>query len=161
MSEHHITPLRTYLIIAASLLFLSGVTVWVSYIDLGSFNIVLAMFVATVKASLVAFFFMHLLWDDKKNLTIIDYGLGNNLSLFNALERLDYEVKISSAINKIRDSDLVFLPGVGSYSQGIRNLKKRGIFDVLIENSKLGKPIIGICLGMQMMLDKGYEDGIN
>ena len=66
MSEHHITPLRTYLIIAASLLFLSGVTVWVSYIDLGSFNIVLAMFVATVKASLVAFFFMHLLWDDKK-----------------------------------------------------------------------------------------------
>ena len=68
MSEHHITPLRTYLIIAASLLFLSGVTVWVSYIDLGSFNIVLAMFVATVKASLVAFFFMHLLWDDKKNL---------------------------------------------------------------------------------------------
>ena len=70
MSEHHITPLRTYLIIAASLLFLSGVTVWVSYIDLGSFNIVLAMFVATVKASLVAFFFMHLLWDDKKNLTM-------------------------------------------------------------------------------------------
>mgnify|MGYP003302427548 CR=1 FL=1 len=41
MSEHHITPLRTYLIIAASLLFLSGVTVWVSYIDLGSFNICL------------------------------------------------------------------------------------------------------------------------
>ena len=52
MSEHHITPLRTYLIIAASLLFLSGVTVWVSYIDLGSFNIVLAMLVATVKATI-------------------------------------------------------------------------------------------------------------
>tara|TARA_B100000401_G_scaffold406236_1_gene321641 strand:- start:286 stop:1740 length:1455 start_codon:yes stop_codon:yes gene_type:complete len=97
----------------------------------------------------------------KKNLLIIDYGLGNNLSLFNALEKLDYNVEITSSINKIRDADIVFLPGVGSYSQGIRNLKKRGIFDALIENSKLGKPIIGICLGMQMMLDKGYEDGIN
>ena len=97
----------------------------------------------------------------KKNLTIIDYGLGNNLSLLNALEKLDYEVKISSSINKIRDADLVFLPGVGSYSQGIKNLKNTGIFDLLIENSKLGKPIIGICLGMQMMLERGYEDGIN
>ena len=71
MSDHHITPLRTYLVIASCLFFLSGVTVWVSYIDLGSFNIVLAMFVATVKASLVAFFFMHLLWDDKKKLSFI------------------------------------------------------------------------------------------
>ena len=97
----------------------------------------------------------------KKNLLIVDYGLGNNLSLFNALEKLDYKAEISSTINKIRDADLVFLPGVGSYSQGIKNLKRRGIFDLLIENSKLGKPIIGICLGMQMMLDKGYEDGIN
>ena len=70
MSEHHITPLRTYLIIAATLLFLSGVTVWVSYVDLGALNIVVAMLVATLKASLVAFFFMHLLWDDKKNLTM-------------------------------------------------------------------------------------------
>ena len=70
MSDHHITPLRTYLVIASCLFFLSGVTVWVSYIDLGSFNIVLAMFVATVKASLVACFFMHLLWDDKKNLVL-------------------------------------------------------------------------------------------
>ena len=66
MSEHHITPLSTYLTIAASLLFLSGVTVWVSYVDLGPLNIVVAMLVATIKASLVAFFFMHLLWDDKR-----------------------------------------------------------------------------------------------
>ena len=49
MSEHHITPLRTYLIIAASLLFLSGVTVWVSYIDLGSFNIVLLCLLQLLK----------------------------------------------------------------------------------------------------------------
>ena len=93
MSEHHITPLRTYLIIAASLLFLSGVTVWVSYIDLGSFNIVLAMFVATVKASLVAFFFMHLLWDDKKNLimflmSLMFFGIFVTITMLDTAFRL-------------------------------------------------------------------------
>ena len=62
MSEHHITPLRTYLIIAATLLFLSGVTVWVSYFDFGPLNIIIAMGVASLKATLVALFFMHLLW---------------------------------------------------------------------------------------------------
>ena len=87
MSEHHITPLRTYLIIAATLLFLSGVTVWVSYVDLGALNIVVAMLVATLKASLVAFFFMHLLWDDKKNLemffmSLMFFGFFVCISLF-------------------------------------------------------------------------------
>lgn len=77
MSEHHITPLRTYLIIAASLLFLSGVTVWVSYIDLGSFNIVLAMLVATVKASLVAFFLCTCYGMIKKS-----YNVFNVLNVF-------------------------------------------------------------------------------
>lgn len=97
----------------------------------------------------------------KKNLLIVDYGLGNHRSLFNSLEKLDYKVEISSSTKKIKEADLIFLPGVGSFSQGIKNLKEKGIYDLLIESVKLGKPIIGICLGMQMMLDKGYEDGIN
>jgi|TARA_B110000263_G_C15280530_1_gene498138 cytochrome c oxidase subunit 4 len=75
MSEHHITPLKTYLVIAGTLFFLTAVTVWVSYFDFGSFNIVIAMGVATVKATLVALFFMHLLWDDKKNLTMFIMSL--------------------------------------------------------------------------------------
>jgi len=98
MSEHHITPLRTYLIIAASLLFLSGVTVWVSYIDLGSFNIVLAMFVATVKASLVAFFFMHLLWDDKKNLIMFLMSL-MFFGIFVTITMLDTEFRGGLGLN--------------------------------------------------------------
>ncbi len=97
----------------------------------------------------------------KKNLLIVDYGLGNHQSLFNSLEKLDYKVEISSSIKKIKEADLIFLPGVGSFSQGIKNLKEKGIYSLLIESVKSGKPIIGICLGMQMMLDKGYEDGIN
>ena len=73
--QHHITPLSTYLAIATTLLFLSGVTVWVSYVDLGAMNIVIAMLIATTKATLVALFFMHLLWDDKKLLTIFVMSL--------------------------------------------------------------------------------------
>ena len=61
MSEHHITPLRTYLIIAATLLFLSGVTVWVSYVDLGALNIVVAMLVATLKGKFSCIFFHALI----------------------------------------------------------------------------------------------------
>ena len=82
----------------------------------------------------------------KKNLLIVDYGLGNHQSLFNSLEKLDYKVEISSSIKKIKEADLIFLPGVGSFSQGIKNLKEKGIYDLLIESVKLGKPIIGICL---------------
>lgn len=75
MSENHITPLRTYLTIAGTLFLLSGVTVWVSYFDFGSFNIIIAMGVASLKATLVALYFMHLLWDDKKNLTMFVMSL--------------------------------------------------------------------------------------
>tara|TARA_Y100000389_G_scaffold38242_1_gene32581 strand:+ start:6079 stop:6495 length:417 start_codon:yes stop_codon:yes gene_type:complete len=75
MSEHHITPLRTYLIIAGILFFLTGLTVFVAKFDFGSFNIIVAMAVATFKATLVALFFMHLLWDDKKNLTLFVMSL--------------------------------------------------------------------------------------
>lgn len=61
----HILPLKLYLGIGSLLLFLTAVTVWASYIDLGEFNIVLAMAIAAFKASLVILFFMHLLYDNK------------------------------------------------------------------------------------------------
>jgi cytochrome c oxidase subunit 4 len=57
MSEHHITPLKTYLVIAGALFCLTAITVWVSYFDFGSLNIIIAMGVATFKATLVALFF--------------------------------------------------------------------------------------------------------
>ena len=70
MSEHHhIIPLKIYFTVVGILFFLTGVTVWVSYIDLGFLNIVIALLIAGTKATIVALFFMHLLWDDKKNLT--------------------------------------------------------------------------------------------
>lgn len=64
-SEYHITPLKTYLIVGLALFFLTIVTVAVSYIDLGPLNLVVALSIASIKAILVALFFMHLWWDNK------------------------------------------------------------------------------------------------
>jgi cytochrome c oxidase subunit 4 len=67
--EHkpHVLPLRIYLAVAAGLLSLTWLTVWVSYFDIGAFNVVVAMAVATIKASLVTLFFMHLKYDERFN----------------------------------------------------------------------------------------------
>ena len=99
--EHHITPLKTYLVVATALFFLTAVTVWASYIDLGSFNIVLALLIAGTKAGVVATFFMHLLWDDKKNATIF-VGSLMFLSIFIIITLTDTEFR--GAVNpEIKD----------------------------------------------------------
>lgn len=69
-SSHHIIPVKIYLGVFAALLILTAVTIAVSIIDLGGFNVVVALVVAGIKASLVALFFMHLLYDNKLNLVI-------------------------------------------------------------------------------------------
>ena len=66
--HHHIIPIQTYLKVFGALMFLTVLTVAVTYIDLGSFNIVLAMFIAIIKSTLVLLFFMHLYYDNKTNL---------------------------------------------------------------------------------------------
>ena len=66
--HHHIIPIKTYLKVFGALMFLTVLTVAVTYIDLGSFNIVLAMFIAIIKSTLVLLFFMHLYYDNKTNL---------------------------------------------------------------------------------------------
>ena len=76
-SEHavHITPLRVYLGIGAALLVLTAVTIWVSLIDLGAWNIVVALTIAAIKATLVAFFFMHLFYDNKLYFIVFTIGI--------------------------------------------------------------------------------------
>jgi len=69
-TQHHIIPLRTYFRVFIALIILTGVTIGVSFIDLGGFNMVTALIIAGAKASLVAMFFMHLLYDRKMNLAI-------------------------------------------------------------------------------------------
>lgn len=88
-------------------------------------------------------------------ISIIDYGLGNLRSVRKAVEKKDAEVEVTAKKEEIRKSDGLIIPGVGAFEDGIKNLSKyeKEIYRALKE----GKPILGICLGMQLSLTKGYE----
>jgi|TARA_B110000014_G_C20098446_1_gene576145 imidazole glycerol-phosphate synthase subunit HisH len=94
------------------------------------------------------------------NFCIIDYGLGNVRSVKNAFEKLKVNVCISSDKKQIQSSSHLILPGVGSFESGMEGLKSRGLIDLLNEeilNKK--KPVLGICLGMQLFASKSFEHG--
>lgn len=85
-------------------------------------------------------------------ITIVDYGMGNVGSVFNMLRKLRAKVQISSDKNEIEKSDKLILPGVGHFDRGMDNLNASGLSSILSEQVLVNKkPILGICLGMQMM----------
>lgn len=89
---------------------------------------------------------------------IIDYGMGNLFSVENALKHLGVEVKISNHKEDIQKADKLILPGVGAFPDGMRNLKKLGLVEILEEEIlKNKKPFLGICLGMQLLATEGEE----
>ncbi len=90
---------------------------------------------------------------------IIDYGVGNLFSLSRSLEFLGLDSVITSDINVIRGADRVILPGVGAFEDAAKKLKEYGLFDEVKDIAKSGKPLLGICLGMQLLFDKSYEFG--
>lgn len=91
---------------------------------------------------------------------IIDYGLGNLASVAKAFKKAGGEVVISSDNNLISKADHLVLPGQGAFSDGINNIRKLKLDKIIYQQVlKNKKPILGICLGMQLMADKGYENG--
>lgn len=88
---------------------------------------------------------------------IIDYGMGNLKSICNALEYINEEYLISAYKYDLRKCSGLILPGVGSFKEGMFNLRKDGLYSVVKEVSEIGKPLLGICLGMQLLFEKGYE----
>lgn len=92
---------------------------------------------------------------------IIDYGLGNLASVVNALNKVETPVKISSSPLVIRKAKGIILPGVGAAAQGMKNLKEKNLDKVVIKQAEKGKPILGICLGMQLFLSSSEEGNVN
>lgn len=90
---------------------------------------------------------------------IIDYGMGNLHSLKNALDRIDFETVISSDIDVIKNADSLILPGVGAFGMAMDNLRELGLVDIIKEQVKNGKYLLGICLGMQLLFEKSFEYG--
>ncbi len=87
---------------------------------------------------------------------IIDYGAGNLFSVKNALDYLGIENIITKNADDLRNADRLILPGVGAFPDAMRMLNNSGLTEIIKEESKK-KPLLGICLGMQMLFEKGYE----
>jgi glutamine amidotransferase len=98
----------------------------------------------------------------KLKIAIIDYGVGNTRSVFSALAALGYEATVTSQPAKIAASQALVLPGVGAFGPAAERLRERGLADTLGEQVLVRrKPILGICLGMQLMATDSEENGLH
>lgn len=88
---------------------------------------------------------------------IIDYGMGNLKSVYNALDYLNVKSKIITTPSEFSGLSHLIIPGVGSFSKAMKNLSEKEFNEPILEFSKSGKQILGICLGMQLLADCGYE----
>lgn len=96
----------------------------------------------------------------QNNIVIVDYGLGNIFSVARALEICGASnVSISASAEDIANADSVILPGVGAFGDGMRGLSERSLIEPLIQHAVNGKPLLGICLGMQMLASSSEEFG--
>ena len=94
-----------------------------------------------------------------KKITIIDYGCGNIYSLTRVLNKLGYTVEVTNDSDKIINSDKIILPGVGAFKIGIDNLKKNKLDESINLFLNKGNYLLGICLGMQLLMEKSDEFG--
>jgi len=93
---------------------------------------------------------------------IVDYGMGNIRSVHNAFVRLGCEVTSSDKVVDLEQADALILPGVGAFGEAVGNLKSRNLFDALIKLVQVQEmPILGICLGMQLLAETSDERGLH
>lgn len=94
-----------------------------------------------------------------KTVSVVDYGVGNLLSVAQAFERLGAVVEFVSTPAEIMNAERLVLPGVGAFRDGMAGLRQRGLVDPLRRYAETGRPFLGICLGMQLMLAVSEEFG--
>jgi len=95
-------------------------------------------------------------------LAIVDYGMGNLRSVANALECVGVEARITADPAVLADAGGVIVPGVGAFADGMANLRRLGLVEVLRRQVlEAGKPYLGICLGLQFLAERSYENGVH
>jgi len=91
---------------------------------------------------------------------VVDYRTSNLLSIIKALQKVGAEVELTQDVSAIRNAERLVLPGVGAFGAAMRNIDSLGIKQALIDFGKSGRPLIGICLGMQLLFSVSFELGI-
>ena len=92
-------------------------------------------------------------------IAIVDYGVGNLFSLKSSLVAIGADTVVTADKQVLRDADKILLPGVGAFGDAARKLRECGLSEVVVDEANKGKAILGICLGMQMLLEKSFEYG--
>lgn len=92
-------------------------------------------------------------------IAIVDYGVGNLFSLKSSLELIGAECIVTAQEDILRSADKILLPGVGAFEDAAKKLRNSGLADLIKELASSGKPLLGICLGMQLLFEKSYEYG--
>ena len=92
-------------------------------------------------------------------IAIVDYGVGNLFSLESSFKYIGKEAKLTSDPEVIRRAERIILPGVGAFEDAAKKLRQSGLWEVVCEQARSGKALLGICLGMQMLFEKSYEYG--
>ena len=94
-------------------------------------------------------------------IVIVDYGVGNLFSLKSSFAMIGAEAQVSADPQVIANAEKIILPGVGAFEDAAKKLRDSGLADVVIEAAKKGTPLMGICLGMQLLFEESHEFGVH
>lgn len=106
---------------------------------------------------------LPIIWEtiEMLSVAVVDYDCGNMFSIMRVLEKFSVKTSITRDPDIIAKSDKLILPGVGAYGEGIKKLRERGLAEAVKDFAKSGKPLLGICLGMQLLVDSSEEFGFH
>lgn len=97
----------------------------------------------------------------RRRVAVVDYGVGNLFSIARALAYLGAQADIASSPEAIQGAERLILPGVGAFGEGMEQLRARGLIDPIRRSVQSGCPLLGICLGMQLLFSEGEEFGLH
>lgn len=99
--------------------------------------------------------------NERGSVTIVDYGMGNLRSVQKAFERLGIQAEITDCPERILTADHLVFPGVGAFGDAMYELERRNLVKPILRFIESGRPFLGICLGLQLLFEKSYENGIH